>query len=293
MVELIVVLAIIAALCAILFPVFSSAKGAAEKTVCLSDIRMLGMGSRLYAGDYDDRLMPVNQEPAGTPNSRNDRTWVQILLPYVRSFNLFRCPSDNTARPLPEATFDQDLVPGDTDSQYYTASLRSDYGYNFQNLAPILYQGNQWVAQPKSINQIVEPSTTLLFVESAWSRTPDNEPTGGGNWLVVPPCRYYQGSHIDSFTGAVGDRVPVFTTAYGWNVQQKNAQANFVGDEAGVGNPELYGNAWPRHNGHMNVTFVDGSVRSLTPAELGVGCHVRDAWQGSIYDREKYLWDVN
>lgn len=53
LVELLVVIAIIALLAAIIFPVFATARGAARKTVCLSNLRQVGLGLRMYADDYD------------------------------------------------------------------------------------------------------------------------------------------------------------------------------------------------------------------------------------------------
>jgi prepilin-type N-terminal cleavage/methylation domain-containing protein/prepilin-type processing-associated H-X9-DG protein len=55
LIELLVVIAIIAILAAILFPVFAQAKAAAKKTACLSNTKQIGLGTIMYAGDYDDR----------------------------------------------------------------------------------------------------------------------------------------------------------------------------------------------------------------------------------------------
>lgn len=286
LVELLVVVAILGVLCAILFPVFIAVKGTANRAVCISNLHQLTAGTELYSEDYDDRFMLVNHQPASNANSRNDRTWVQLVLPYVHSFAIFHCPSDQAGRPKPEATFDQDLVPGDTYSQYYTASLHTDYGYNYQNLAPIVgsfdTRGTStgealWSSKPKAYGEVRAPSSTLLFVDSVWSRNADGNPVGGGNWLVVPPCRFYA-SHVDSFTGGFGNQVPVFTTSVGWSLEQSA--------------PEVYGNAWPWHGNHMNVAFVDGSVRSLTPQSLEAGCTVAPSWQGTIGDSNAYLWDT-
>jgi len=284
LVELLVVIAIVSILAAILFPAFMGAKGVALRASCASNLHQISVGSRLYVDDYDDTFMPISYQPVTTPSSRNDRTWVQMILPYVNDFAVFRCPADTSARPELEATFDQDLVPGDADSQYYTASQRSDYGYNYQNLAPVVKIGNDWVSEPKDTTEIEDPSNTILFMDSVWSRTPSGTPVGGGNWLVVPPCRYYepvaQGlPAVDSFTGAKRAGSEVFTTTYGWEPMDLNSGT-------------IYGGAWPWHLGKLNVAEVDGSVKSLDPSQLSAGCVVLGQWAGLIQDPVAYMWDL-
>ena len=63
LVELLVVMAVIALLAAMLFPVFASARGAARKSVCLSNLRQLGMAVSLYSQDYDD-FYPYGADPS-------------------------------------------------------------------------------------------------------------------------------------------------------------------------------------------------------------------------------------
>jgi prepilin-type N-terminal cleavage/methylation domain-containing protein/prepilin-type processing-associated H-X9-DG protein len=294
LVELLVVVAIIAALSAILFPVFAAAKGSANRAACVSNLRQISRGTQLYVADYDDRLMPVNHQPANDATSRNDRTWVQSLLPYVRNFSVFRCPSDHSSRPKLEATYDQDLVPGDTDSQYYTASLRSNYGYNYHNLSPIVQEGASWVARPKLMSEIYSTSGTIIFVDSVWGKDNNGSPAGGGNWLVVPPCRYYKSS-VDSFTGSssIGESPTVYTPVIGWKVGVTSTTSGGGGGEEGSESANInYGNAYPWHSGRMNVARLDGSIRLMSTTQLGVGCDVRDEWQGQIGDPGAYLWDA-
>lgn len=56
LIELLVVIAIIAILAAILFPVFAQARVAAQKTVCLSNMKQLALGMTMYLGDNNDRF---------------------------------------------------------------------------------------------------------------------------------------------------------------------------------------------------------------------------------------------
>ncbi|HXH61384.1 MAG TPA: type II secretion system protein, partial [Fimbriimonadaceae bacterium] len=57
LIELLVVLAIISVLAAILFPAFASAKAAAKKIECMSNLRQIGIAWSLYNTDYDDTVM--------------------------------------------------------------------------------------------------------------------------------------------------------------------------------------------------------------------------------------------
>ncbi len=98
LIELLVVIAIIAILAAILFPVFAQAKEAAKKTVCLSNMKQLGLGLQLYLGDFDDRMF----FRSGFANSRsgliatsNANRWWNLLSPYEKNYDIFRCPSDS------------------------------------------------------------------------------------------------------------------------------------------------------------------------------------------------------
>jgi prepilin-type N-terminal cleavage/methylation domain-containing protein len=281
LIELLVVLAILVVLAGMLFPVFRGARDAANKTTCLMNMRQTQQAFSLYFTDYDDRFVPVNHQPAGEPNSRNDRTWVQLTLPYIRSFSVFKCPGDYSVRPSPETTFDQDLVPGDTYTQYYTASLHVDLGYNFLYLSPIVADQTGNHAETRMVTSVGDPTKTIMLVDSVWSRNSEGMPTGGGSWLVTPPCRYVLGSggrRLDTFLPGDSNHSIVITgNIRGWDPNPKS--------------PLLYGNAWPWHSGRMNVIRVDGSARSVAPGQLSSGCDLRSNWGGYIKDRDSYIWD--
>ena len=80
MIELLIVIAIIAVLAAVLFPVFAQAKAAAKKTTCISNLKQLSLGTMMYINDHDDTFMlRYGSASSGAP------TWALVLQPYVKN----------------------------------------------------------------------------------------------------------------------------------------------------------------------------------------------------------------
>ena len=96
LIELLVVIAIIAILAAILFPVFARARENARRSSCQSNLKQIGLGILQYTQDYDEKY-PAGFMPTGGVNV----PWPVVIQPYIKSVQLFRCPS-NTA---PESNF--------------------------------------------------------------------------------------------------------------------------------------------------------------------------------------------
>jgi prepilin-type N-terminal cleavage/methylation domain-containing protein/prepilin-type processing-associated H-X9-DG protein len=99
LIELLVVIAIIAILAAILFPVFARARENARKASCLSNMKQLGLGIMQYTQDYDEKY------PLGIEESDWHTAWPKRVQPYVKSIQVFMCPSDSVAgQPMPDAS---------------------------------------------------------------------------------------------------------------------------------------------------------------------------------------------
>jgi prepilin-type N-terminal cleavage/methylation domain-containing protein/prepilin-type processing-associated H-X9-DG protein len=107
LIELLVVIAIIAIIAAILFPVFAHAREKARQTTCLSNLRQIGLATRMYTQDWDEMLpdmpfgLPVDffAEPNAPSN------FLGGLLPYIKSQAIFICPSSGFK--------DRSGIPGD------------------------------------------------------------------------------------------------------------------------------------------------------------------------------------
>jgi prepilin-type N-terminal cleavage/methylation domain-containing protein len=106
LIELLVVIAVIAVLAALLFPVFAQARGKAREISCLSNMKQAGNAFAMYIQDHDGQY-PVAVDPADRdtpqiwdafPSFQQEipsLPWLhEALQPYVKSKELFHCPSD-------------------------------------------------------------------------------------------------------------------------------------------------------------------------------------------------------
>ncbi len=150
LIELLVVIAIIAILAAILFPVFARARENARRASCQSNLKQIGLGMTQYSQDYDEKTLPF-------PDYTNNRQFGVLLQPYLKSVQIFICPSGAgslysvTANGGPSNGVDHNWCIGTTAAPVFTAS----YGIN-PNVNSI------------SLAQIQNSALTAFFVDAAW-----------------------------------------------------------------------------------------------------------------------------
>lgn len=93
LVELLAVIAIIAVLAGILFPVIAKAKESALQTTALSNMKQVGTAYLLYLDDADGKLLPSTNY--GLPESAPERLWTNNMLIFAKNKELFVGPGSD------------------------------------------------------------------------------------------------------------------------------------------------------------------------------------------------------
>jgi prepilin-type N-terminal cleavage/methylation domain-containing protein/prepilin-type processing-associated H-X9-DG protein len=189
LIELLVVIAIIAILAAILFPVFAQAREKARAASCLSNQKQMGLAVMQYVQDYDETL-PL--AVIGDMWNRSHPKWSDLIYPYVKSVQVYNCPSD----PM-DGTSSQDTRPyvyPPADRATVGRDQFGSYLYNFYNrfagadctgVAPYSAGGSKHSGE---MSIIKEPAQTVLLTES--TRTNGSGLLYGDHWEPSPIDTY-------------------------------------------------------------------------------------------------------
>jgi prepilin-type N-terminal cleavage/methylation domain-containing protein/prepilin-type processing-associated H-X9-DG protein len=157
LIELLVVIAIISVLASILFPVFARARENARRASCMSNMKQIALACIMYTQDYDGALFPYKYQNS----SNNNGSEMNMVQPYVKSTQVFRCPSSLQ-------TYDGSSVNCSTNPTHWYCS-----SYGFPAVA--LVDNRRAVLQNMSfgytgsviiLDSIPSPSQTCLLAET-------------------------------------------------------------------------------------------------------------------------------
>ncbi len=236
LIELLVVIAIIAILAAILFPVFARARENARRASCSSNLKQLGLGLLQYVQDYDEQMVNAYYPYAAGGNDGFSNgaanppryKWMDAVQPYIKSTQLFTCPSDSTVT-IASGTYTTEFRPAET----LTANSSAYFGsYGLNNCYA---NGAANGASGQSIAALQAPATTFWVMDSA-----PNDTAG--------PAR---GKFRISFDD--------YNTPYQVNADRTKAMN--VGTNYGAA-------IAMRHLETVNMLYADGHVKSLKVSQM-------------------------
>jgi prepilin-type processing-associated H-X9-DG protein len=269
-------MAIIAILAGILFPVFTQAKAAAQKTADLSNTRQIGQAALLYEGDSDDNfptyvasfcpvalvVNPIDHDdrPDSQSGGRHPM-WQFEIHPYIKSWNIYFAPSD--------------VMPKNSAARFHNLSYAYNYGY-LSKLEPTQDPSgcgiNGWFSS-RAVTSVNAPGSTIAFTDGAGAATFQEAASVFGN-LVNPPDAMHSSELFYGLPQA------------GWGASCLNY---YSGSDFAVTDGFS-----SRYFGGGNVSFVDGHAGHVKVNGAAIGTNFDatvSCTQTKVTDSTKYLWD--
>ena len=228
LIELLVVIAIIAILAAILFPVFARARENARRSSCQSNLKQIGLGVLQYVQDYDEN-MPFTRTAEAVSN------WQFNVQPYVKSYQLFACPS-NTRNTI---GLDAGPSPNPTVVSYAAIRTAGSSGTAGSGGAFSDYQSTPPVVV--SVADFEEVSQTIMVVDSNTSDMNFRMSNPTWNGLTATSCG---GDRPCLFAGHLGTMNVLFADGHVKALKPLQTVPAAMSGTASVNMWDRYGRVW-------------------------------------------------
>jgi prepilin-type N-terminal cleavage/methylation domain-containing protein/prepilin-type processing-associated H-X9-DG protein len=228
LIELLVVIAIIAILAAILFPAFAKARESARRSSCSSNMKQIGLGIMQYTQEYDEKMPPANEVGSWW----GDNSWQRTAQPYIKSFAVFRCPSDGA-----DVTKGGWVRPGC--SYGANALLGGDNGFKIRGaFAP----GGDWGHPMVATASLNRPTDTIMLAER---HNTDVQSTGNDGNAIQGSAPFIGANWMDGWLGP--GEIPDGAVAPATYPNGPNGAVS------------------AKHLETANFLFCDGHVKSMRP----------------------------
>jgi prepilin-type N-terminal cleavage/methylation domain-containing protein len=278
LIELLIVIAIIAILAGILFPVFASAKIAAKRTASLSNLKQIVLGELMYSIDFDDNLtLFANGDASKVEDSTSVvDTWVWSTQPYVKSLSVLVDPVMGDRQGI--------FLPSGPQSTRQNQNQYPDYGVNYVFLSP-------WERDPSTgscsksgsvtTSGAAHPASTIFFITTYEpNKDASGDPTGGysdfGSWIVTAPAMQ-----------SILQNSPNYCIAPWIDWSKNPIGSNYDGP--------FTGEASQRYNGGAVTALLDGHAKYMRSDAQAAGTN----WDTSPYGQARithasqYMWDYD
>ncbi len=229
--EMLTVIAIMAILMALLFPVFSTAREKARQNSCLTNLKQVGTALTAYAQDYDD-VNVLSHDCGLSLLIGYPVIYAHLLLPYTRSSIVYACGSHPRVPNIPPSPF------SDPNINLSVPSLQISYAINANNddaigANCIVGQSGRWVGFAGiSRTRIPKPEERLALMEAPTENNPTLVPPNG--WRLFDP-------NIDP------TRLPCWLQG--------------LPNDCWTNQPPTPPTSGQRHTGGADYLFADGSAR--------------------------------
>jgi len=177
--EMLTVIAIMAILMALLFPVFSTSREKARQNACLTNLKQVGTALTAYAQDYDD-VNVLSHDCGLSWGYGMPVIYAHLLLPYTRSSIVFACGSHPRVPTFPQPTPLQ---------VSYAVNANNDDAIDFQTCR--VGASQRWVGFAGiSRTRIPKPEERLALMEAPTENTsvdPNNPLVPPNGWRIYDP----------------------------------------------------------------------------------------------------------
>lgn len=273
LIELLIVIAIIAILAAILFPVFSTAREKARMSTCMSNLKELSLGVLQYCGDYDERLPYAVMVDGGigtiAGNTGYKWYWQDAIYPYVKSSGVYSCPDTSPGAGAGLGIWPYHPVPGGFPGGRHTGGgpnggytgstgsfiSNSTYygGAPGNSPIPLTPDLGGFPLPPVGVASIAAPSTTLLIMDGACVGACGSGGNSNAMWITW------------QYGLAGANNGPTLVTTNDVTAIQGGSGTTAGGGSA---NYPVAGSAVARHMGFIAAAFSDGHVKAMRPEVL-------------------------